>query len=163
MSRKKNTVGQKVAKTFGQEVADALVGLVAEVPEGCVVEPRTFEKGRALLRVHPDGSAWAIPDTFASMLGTIAEGAIVRLDPPASASDADVDVVRDAFVRAGAAAVRVSDRQRDAVVVDPETKVEIAAPRDVRAIVRELVDAANVEDREALRELCEVHLSKAGL
>lgn len=135
------------------------------VESGWEVTARAIEGGRKMVRVHPDGMVWAREDlaTLPASMMPAMEGAIVRIDPPADASDAKVEEVRAAFERAGAEAVRVSTRSNSDVVVHEPPPGAPPVRRDLREVVHELVEGANVDDLPALRELAERLMAKAGL
>jgi hypothetical protein len=88
------------------------------------------------------------------------KGAFVRLEPPAEATDEQVAKVKRYCEANGAVRVSVLPRRRAAQVVAPTEK---RPHRKVREVVAELVDAANVEDREGLRTTCETIMSKRNL
>jgi hypothetical protein len=132
---------------------------------GARFEARPIVSVRPLVRVHSTGEAWTNVDAIALTLPAgMTAGSIVRLDPPADATDELVAAVREAFVVAGAAAVRVGERPKS-VVVTPRGDEIRPAPRDVRQVVAELVAEANLADpaRDDLGSLAEDIMSKAGI
>lgn len=121
------------------------------------VEERLVEGARAFVTIGPEDPRWTLGWDSSSDLTTL--GAFVRLEPPADASDETVAKMK-----------REAERKALRVVVLPRRRATaVQAPREkrphrrAREVVVELVETANVEDRVALRALCEGAMSKVGL
>jgi hypothetical protein len=88
-------------------------------------------------------------------------GAFVRLDPPPGVSASRIEEVRKLVLGHAALAVKVlSSAQTKAV---PENVRDALPHQTARATVRQLVEKASTEDREALAELCEKTMDEEGL
>ena len=113
------------------------------------------EGARLLLTIGPEHACWQAPDVPVGC-----RGMIVRVRPPESATDVEVALVEVGIRESGAAAVRVEQARRSAVVVEPSAPRPHARARDVvLGIARE----SNVEEREKLVELVENILGRCGL
>jgi hypothetical protein len=88
-------------------------------------------------------------------------GAYLRLEPPEQLPDATVEALKQALLSGGAAAVRAMPRRRRSVV--PQAAVSRPAPQAPRAAAMALVDAANTQDRDALRAAVEQALAASWL
>jgi hypothetical protein len=112
---------------------------------------------RRLVTIHPTDPVWT------SFNARCEPGSIVRVRPPATASDADVERVEAALTRAGAARVRVEPRAVGEKVVAP---IEVPK-RAVRSMMRETVlvmaSEARTHNREALQEELERAMSEEGI
>jgi hypothetical protein len=86
--------------------------------------------------------------------------AFVRIVPPADATDAMLENVRQRFVTDGAR-VRVLRRQKPQVVLE-QRKVK-RSNQSIRAVVLQLTKEANTVDRETLQSLVENTLAGVGL
>lgn len=120
----------------------------------------TVSGARGLHTVEPDHYSWKDgPDLRAD---PIEPGAIVRLRPPATATDAEVERSRKAFEEAGAARVTVLPRPRAELL--PEKAA--GAPQKAvgaREAVLSLVEESSSKDKGALRALCEKVMAEVGL
>lgn len=123
------------------------------IPATLLVEAeRVALSARALVTVPPDHPVW---ESTTRWEGEI-RGAIVRMQPPASADDARVrEVERFLLEEAGAAVVRPDSRAQAEIRPMPSV---ISA----RATQREIVMGLAGDDAE-LRELLDEELTKAGL
>ena len=123
------------------------------------VESRPVEGARQLVTIGPEHVAWR---GWEGKLPMSADGAIVRVQPPESATDEEVARVVENLRSTGAVAVKVQQRRRSATVVEPREQRPHARARDV---VTELVTAANVEEdqRPALLAFVEQVMAGAGL
>jgi len=112
-----------------------------------------IEKARRLVTVGPDPWPTAVSGVVA---------AIVRIQPPLSASDDEVLRLCEEARANGAARVFALPRPKPEIV--PQ-KVQEAAPRAIgaRAAVLELVEESASKDKPALRELCERIMARNGL
>jgi hypothetical protein len=137
---------------------------VAEAPSTARVEAVLREGARRLVDVDADRMVWAaVADRRAR--GAAGEllrddglaGAIVRLSPPASATDADVAEVEEMARASGAVAVRVAPRPaapevaREAVL----QAAEDAPARSLREVVAKILEGARSADPGALVDLVE--------
>lgn len=139
------------------------------VPAGTVsthndgqVEVRKVDT-RRLYTVEPDRSEWLHTER---VLGVgpkeFFEGAIVRLRPPATATDVDVDRVRTFYEKAGAAKVSVLPRPK-ADVIPQDVQQAPAKAVGAREAVLSLVEESNTKDRDGLRAFCERVMAECGL
>lgn len=135
-----------------------------------------LEGHRRLYTVAPDDACWRSerstrPDVT---------GAIVRMRPPADATDDAIAKLRKEFEQQGAARVFVLPRPRaellpgknqvcpgcrDGVGCLFPIKCELPKAKAVgaREAVASLVEESNSKDKDALRTLCEKVMSKVGL
>jgi hypothetical protein len=115
---------------------------------------------RGLLTVRPDHPLWH--DDLASVSVPL-YGAIVCMFPSGEVSDERIAALKAKLEGAGAK-VRVMPRAAsEAVVATAKGNiVEGADTRTVREIAMELVDAANTDDREALRDIVNTALDAEG-
>lgn len=112
---------------------------------------------RRLLTIHPTDSVWT---SFAAKCEL---GSIVRVRPPATASDADVQRVEAALLKAGAVRVRVEPRAvGEKVVAKPEAPKR-AARSTMRQTVLTMASEARTHHREALLEELERAMSEEGI
>lgn len=116
-----------------------------------------FSDVRKLVTIHPSDSAWT------SLGVRCAEGSIVRVRPPATASDADVARVEAALLQAGAVRVRVEPRAAGEKVVAPVMAPKRAARSTMRATVLSMATEARTHNREALRAELERAMSEEGI
>jgi len=113
---------------------------------------------RVLMTVRPADPVWSGAPPICPM------GAIVRIRPPAEASDADVLRQRDAHERAGAARVRVEPRAAGERVLPPVAAPETSAVRaTVRGVVMSMAAEARAHDSAALVEVLDRALSEQGV
>lgn len=118
------------------------------------------EAARQLLTIEPDDSAWAT----GSLESSITSGALVRVRPPADASDEAIAGLRETLRSAGAAAVKVLPRAAGtSFAVVPEGERERKAGRTIRQVVMERAEAAVTADRPALLQALDEALSEVGL
>lgn len=109
------------------------------------LEARALE-ARRLLTVEPEAAVW----TGAEIEDEV-EGAIVRLQPPADATDARIEEIKALFELSGAVAVKVIPRQASGSIgrcADDEVTVE---PVGLRQAVYEVAEQMATADAEALR------------
>jgi hypothetical protein len=169
MARKKKEKGNSIQSTA--VVRDGVTIRYFEHTEECplsaevIVDVREVEGSRSLVRVHDDSPSWGhSPESLGQMAVALEAGAIVRIDPPVDVPDSTIAALRDLFVRSGAVAVRVSARRKnDVVIIEPAPGATLPKRVIGREAVESLVESANVEDRPALKALCEDVMSKAGL
>jgi hypothetical protein len=112
---------------------------------------------RRLVTIHPNDRVWTSFDARCP------EGAIVRVRPPATASDADVERVEAGLKRAGAVRVRVEPRVAGEKVVAPVNTPKRVARSTMREMVLAMVQEARTHNREALRDELERAMTKAGI
>lgn len=129
-----------------------------------VVE-RDFDDARELVTVDYEDPIWSAEDVADGVVAfriRHAKGAaIVRLRPPAVASDARIAEVKAAFEQW--ARVLVVPRPKASAVPREEAAKIATTHETARQAVLALVDVANVEDRTALREFCEKTMAEEGL
>ncbi len=115
---------------------------------------------RELVTVGPEDGIWK--GERETKQGTV-EGAIVRLRPPAAATDEEVERVRAEFAGKKAERVVVMPRPRAELV--PASVAEAAKGKayGAREAVLTLVSESNAKDRDALAKLCEQIMSEVGL
>lgn len=114
-------------------------------------------KARRLLTIAPNHPVWT--DRYDSEWD--ADGAIVRVQPPADADDVRIETLVAALHKADAH-VRVMPRARGAAVVVPERRASKQA-RTVREVVTAMVTECNSGDRVALSALVAETMVKEGL
>jgi hypothetical protein len=115
---------------------------------------------RRLLTYGRESSIWAAGQCDDDL--EVCGGVIVRLQPPASVGEAQVQDMRRRLLADGAAAVRVEWPARAAVV--PEQGRKAAAVHEgTRDVVLRMVAQANTRDRAALSAAVEAALAAAGL
>jgi hypothetical protein len=113
----------------------------------------------ALVTIGQEHPAWEDP----LQLGNVKD-AFVRLDPPLNWSDEDVARLKAMVRDEGALAVKVLSIRRDEVVFREDRAVPVEeAPKSARALVLELAEGANSQDRERLVTVLEGTLTRAGL
>jgi hypothetical protein len=90
-------------------------------------------------------------------------GRFVRVQPPADATDEQIERVRELAILFGFGAVKVvvQPRRRAAVITLPKEGRRLH--QTARAVVGQLVDESNVEDRAALQQFVEQVMGKEGL
>jgi len=116
---------------------------------------------RLVVTVEPSAEVWVGGGIDAQ----VARDAIVRLIPPADATDVLIATVRGAFETAGAAAVRVVPRVAGGAVVPRAAMTPAASAAPVREVVMQMVNEARVDDaeREQLRAVVDEALTAEGL
>lgn len=112
---------------------------------------------RRLVTIHPSDSVWTSFDARCE------EGAIVRVRPPATASDADIERVEAGLKRAGAARVRIEPRAAGEKVVASVDVPKRAARSTMRETVLTMANEARTHNREALRDELDRAMTKAGI
>lgn len=112
---------------------------------------------RRLVTIHPTDRVWTSFDARCE------KGSIVRVRPPATASDADIERVEAALKRAGAVRVRVEPRAAEEKVVAKEEAPKRAARSTMRETVLAMANEARTHNREALLEELEGAMTKAGI
>lgn len=112
---------------------------------------------RRLVTIHPSDSVWT------SFVVRCEPGSIVRVRPPATASDADIERVEAALKRAGAARVRVEARSAGEKVVASIDIPRRAARSTMRETVLQMASEARTHNREALIEELERAMSAEGI
>lgn len=85
--------------------------------------------------------------------------AFVRICPPNSATDHDIEVVKSHLE---GARIRVLSRQKPQTVVE-QSKEQLSDCKNIREVVLILAKEANTGDRSALLELVESTLAEVGL
>lgn len=111
---------------------------------------------RQLVTIHPTDPVWT------SFEVRCEAGSIVRVRPPATASDADIERIEAELLRAGAARVRVEPRAAGEKVVAPIER-RPAVRSTMRETVLRMADEARTHNREALRDELERAMTKAGI
>ncbi len=120
----------------------------------------TLDGSRRLLTIEAEDKLW---DAKRRSAVAGIDGAIVRLRPPAAATDEQVEVLRAFFEKAGAERVTVLPRPRaDVVPADAHEKSRTSAVGARRA-VESLVEESNSRDKSALGKLCERVMAEVGL
>jgi hypothetical protein len=109
---------------------------------------------RRLVTIHPTDSVWTSFDARCE------PGSIVRVRPPSTASDADVEAD---LKRAGAARVRIEPRAAGEKVVAPIEVPKRAARSTMRETVLTMANEARTHNREALQEELERAMSEEGI
>ena len=165
MARKKKDLGPIKIRPFGDLVIAAEVpfpnpGLGARVPAWGAFELVGFDTPLALT-IGKDSVMWVDSESWLSTPPSLG-GAYVRIDPPAWATDEQVERARFLVAQAGACAVRVLPRPRAAPMVR-----EAREPARARETLREAVLAVSggvaSSDRAALDRVVEGVLGKVGL
>lgn len=120
-----------------------------------------LEGARCLVTIEADGSEWEEEPDF--RLDPLPPGAIVRLRPPATATDGAIDRLRALFEQAGAARVTVLPRPRADVL--PEAVASSVPEKAVgaREAVLGLVEESNAKDKAVLRDLAERVMAEVGI
>jgi hypothetical protein len=90
------------------------------------------------------------------------EGAIVRVYPPVGTTPATIEAWCDKMHKQGAFAVKRMPCPKGARVMDPAT-VSVASVATVRQVVEGMVEDANTDDRDLLREVVGAALDAEGL
>lgn len=133
----------------------------AKLPPAPLVRFVRFDDARALLTVRPQDPVWSGAPPVCPT------GAIVRIRPPAEASDADVLRQRDAHERAGAARVRVEPRAAGQRVAVPERERPAeetpTAKARMRSVVMTMANESRAHDRAALVDELDRALSEQGV
>ena len=127
-------------------------------PEKSSIDVVPVVDARSLVTIAADSFVWGHDLELAGH--DLPPGSLVRLEPPESATDDAVERVSAAAVARGASAVVVLARRKAAVVVQSKQRKPHAKARDV---VEQLVDASNVDDKDALRLLARVVMAGCGL
>jgi hypothetical protein len=117
-----------------------------------------------LIEVHPTSKLWVSPASMPKTLSAM-RGAFVKAQPPPDATDAEIDALKAALERTGAAHVRVLPRQRaQATVPDVAGLEEVPeAHRDLRGAAVAVAQASTYPDKPALLAVVEELLGEAGL
>jgi hypothetical protein len=115
-------------------------------------------KARMLITLGPNHAMWR---NGATWIPSLYAGALVRLVPPAEATEAEIQANAETLRANGASAVRVMPKAASETVGLP--KAPLAPAKPYRAIVMELVEQAATEDREGLRGAVIEALMRAGL
>lgn len=116
----------------------------------------SIEDSRRLVTIGTDAAVWG--DRQAVL--PIERGCLVRIEPPASVADADVEHVQLRCELAGAAAVVVLPRRKAAVVVKPKERKPHARGRE---LVHRMVEESNFDDKADLHEFVENIMARVGL
>lgn len=120
-----------------------------------------LKEPRALVTVDVDHPVWK--DGSAARPDPATSGAIVRLRPPHTASDADVERVRAHYQNGGAVRVTVLPRLRSEVIPADVSNRRPEKAIGARQAVLEIVEETNSKDRELLLALCEKIMAENGL
>lgn len=126
------------------------------------VKPVLLDASRELHTIDSNHPYWSKPPTPRAKDPSVV-GAIVRLRPPASATDEQVEAMRKLFAKAGAERVTVLPRPRAEVV--PANAHDRACEKAIgaRQAVLSLVEESNSKDKKALGGLCERVMAEVGL
>lgn len=116
---------------------------------------------RRLLTIDTEHPDWSQLDRRKAVSNV--EGAIVRLRPPHTVSDADVERVRVFYEKVGAARVTVLPRPRVDVVPNDVAEKRPEKAIGAREAVLTLIRETNSKDRDLLRELCERVMAECGV
>lgn len=156
MARRKPKPPVVILEQKGVEIVDIdPLGLETE-PRGSVRHV-PLESARELLTVPVDSPLWS-KGIFNSRVPI--GGSIVRLRPPETATDDEVEDARKFFLNAGAAKVVVLPRPRAELLPEKAPKAKAVGARD--AVVA-LVEESNSKDKDALRKLCDRVMGEVGL
>jgi hypothetical protein len=114
---------------------------------------------RRLVTIGPDHPWWGRLDKGdrATLSGDGFENAIVRVQPPASATDEMLESVRRALARFKVAAMRFESRAQEAVAVQHQRPAKHASLREIVMLMAE-----SSTRREELRALLDLELAKVG-
>ncbi len=124
-------------------------------PEPESVVPVPVQDARDLLTFEPGDSAWSGKKPKRKHY----QGAVVRLKPPAGATDEQVEELRSYCETRGAAKIVVLPRPRANPL--PAARFETSKSVGARAAVEQLV--AESKTGEALAAFCESVMGEAGL
>lgn len=120
-------------------------------------------EARALIEIGPN-DPWKRFESGDYKVHANVKGAIIKVVPPASATDETIDRLRTVLIEAGALTVRVMPRPKGAVIpAGVEVKTKKPAHRSVREVVLQLTKEANSKDHAALKTIVEETMSKVGL
>jgi hypothetical protein len=111
---------------------------------------------RELVTIRPTDLVWTLQDIACKA------GSIVRLQPPATASDADIARVKEGLIRSGAVRVRVEPRAAGEKIV-AHVEERPAARATVREVVFAMASEARSHNPKALRNELERALSEEGV
>jgi hypothetical protein len=114
-------------------------------------------EARVLQTISPDDPVWR------GGAASCAPGAIVRIRPPADASNADVERLINALRRAGAVRCRAEPRAASAEVLTRPERPAKAERRTIREVVERMVAESRAHDREALAATTDEALTEEGL
>lgn len=154
MARKKPLVDPEVARV------NAMASIQEATDQDRSVIPVKLDGSRELATIPPESLIWAPENNFKWKPGA---GAIVRLRPPADASDADVERASEYFRKAGAERVTVLPRPRAEVIPAEAHERSPEKALGARDAVLSLVAESNSKDKEALAKLCERVMAEVGL
>jgi hypothetical protein len=169
MARKKKVaLSSDVTNTMKEMAALGQVSLIGRedlrTPGTRVPEVREVAEARELITVDPQHKAWGhqhAPTDPGTMFDyRVFNGAIVRLQPPEWMDDRGVESIRAEIEKYGAKVVRVGARRKSRVLTEPRGPTQHAS---ARAVVLQLVEESNVDDRDALRTFCDAVMQRQGV
>lgn len=118
---------------------------------------------RALVTIEATAALWSALRTGETTSFPKVNGAIVRMRPPADATDEEVAGMRALLEARGAERVIALARPKGDVLPAKLAAKLATAPRGAREVVLGLVEEANAKDRNKLRELAEKVMAEVGL
>ncbi len=122
---------------------------------------------RRLVSIETDSEVWATDIDVRQALGAKHEigGAIVRVKPPAGASDEQITHVKELLAEHGAVAVKVLPRASGEIAAHVSKENQGQRPqRTIRQVVLDRAGAvSNSRDREALLQTLNNVMDEAGL
>jgi hypothetical protein len=129
-----------------------------------VPEVREVAGARAVITVDQQHKAWGYQhgptDPGILFDYRVFNGAIVRLQPPEWMDDRGVETIRAEIEKYGAKVVRVGPRRKSRVLTEARAPTQHAS---ARAVVMQLVEESNVDDRDALRTFCDAVMQRQGV
>lgn len=111
---------------------------------------------RRLVTIAPGDDYWK-----SGVVEGVEKGTIVRIRPPAEASDEAVENLVRIMRECGAEACHVQPRERAAAVVPRESAKRSSS--SARQVVRDMVAESRSDDRDALSAECEGIMQEVGL
>ncbi len=144
-------------------VPEPVTGTRAKVSEKrfYVARPVLVE-ARKMMTIEPTAKVWAhIIEGKPLIGGTDLQGAFVRIQPPAEATDEHITFMREALKSFGAAEIRILPRPKASVV--PTQIHRDVVHVSIRETVLAITETTNTKDLPALKALVETTLSKVGL
>ena|ERR1019366_1561833 len=169
MARKKKVApSSDVTNTMKEMAALGQVSLIGRedlrTPGTRVPEVREVAGARSIITIGPEHQVWgggSLPvEIDVGLIDAGLRGAIVRILPPGQASDERVAWLVGMVKATGAAVVRVGPRRKARVVTDARAATQHASGR---AVVMQLVEESNVDDRDALRTFCDAVMQRQGV
>lgn len=153
------------SEKVGEEITESFVDTETPPPltfrnVGWRARREVIPKSRELVTIGPESQWWTKTERHEGVKIS-AKGSILRLEPPATATDEDVERVCRLF--SSAAAIRINPRGNADRAVYDLVDVSAAAKQSARAVILALVTEARTQDRERLREIVEATMDKVGL